>query len=398
MADYGFIVETGVVVPDTADQLAEVQAEFRTAFGDDLDVSPETPQGVLIAAETESRDSVARNNAALANQINPNLAGGVFLDAIWALTGGARFVATPSVLRDVELNGVPGAIIPIGALAAVGTEGPRFALTSAVVLDATGSGAGVFQSVDLGAISVSTGALNTIITNVLGWETVNNLYPAEEGAPEETDAAARRRRRATLALQSVALPEAIVSGVNDLEGVRSMAFRENVSNAPVTIEGVTLAAHSVYACIDGGADDEIALMLLRKKSMGAAWNGSTVVTVQDPFSGQDYEVKFARPAEVSIYMRVTVRAGAPFADVPGTVRAAILAYANGEQTDEDGFIVGGDVSAFEIASAVNRIAAPIFITNLEMSLDNVTFSTATIPITIAQVARTLAGYIAVTVA
>jgi hypothetical protein len=120
--------------------------------------------------------------------------------------------------------------------------------------------------------------------------------------------------------------------------------------------------------------------------------------VQDPFSGQDYEVKFARPAEVSIYMRVTVRAGAPFADVPGTVRAAILAYANGEQTDEDGFIVGGDVSAFEIASAVNRIAAPIFITNLEMSLDNVTFSTATIPITIAQVARTLAGYIAVTVA
>lgn len=117
MADYGFIVETGVIVPDTSDQLAQVQSEYRTAFGDDLDVSPETPQGVLIAAETESRDSVARNNAALANQINPNLAGGVFLDALWALTGGARFVATPSVIRGVELGGVPGAIIPEGAVA-----------------------------------------------------------------------------------------------------------------------------------------------------------------------------------------------------------------------------------------------------------------------------------------
>lgn len=397
MADYGFIVETGVIVPDTADQLAQVQSEYRTAFGDDLDVSPETPQGVLIAAETESRDSVARNNAALANQINPNLAGGVFLDALWAITGGARFVATPSVIRDVELAGIPGAIIPEGAIASAGTDGARFALTGAVVLDALGQGLGVFQSIELGAFPVAVGAFNTIVTGVLGWETVNNPYAAEEGEPEESDAAARRRRRATLALQSVSLPEAIISGINDLPGVKSMSFRENVTNAPVTFEGVTLAPHSVYACVDGGLDNDIGLMLLRKKSMGAGWNGDTTVTVQDPYSGQDYAVKFDRPDDINIYMRVTVRAGAPFADVPNTVRDAILQYANGEQTDEDGFVVGGDVSAFEIASAVNRIAAPIYIINLEMSVDNVTFSTATIPITIGQVARTAPGFINVTV-
>ena len=397
MGDYNFIVETGVIVPDTSDQLAQVQSEYRTAFGDDLDVSPETPQGVLIAAETESRDSVARNNAALANQINPNLAGGVFLDALWALTGGARFVATPSVIRGVELGGVPGAILPEGAIASVGPDGARFALTGAVILDGLGQGLGVFQSVELGAFPAAVGALNTIVTGVLGWETVTNPYAAEEGDAEESDAAARRRRRMTLALQSVSLSEAIVSGVNDLPGVKSMAFRENVTNAPITIEGVTLGPHSVYACVDGGLDNDIGLMLLRKKSMGAGWNGNTTVTVQDPYSGQDYAVKFDRPEEVNIYMQVTVRAGAPFADVPNTIRAAILQYANGEQTDEDGFVVGGDVSAFEIASAVNRIAAPIYIVNLEMSTDNVTFSTATIPITIGQVARTAAGFINVTV-
>jgi uncharacterized phage protein gp47/JayE len=397
MVDYAFITATGVIVPDTSTTLDQVQNEYRAAFGDDLDVSPETPQGVLITAETLSRDAVARNNAALANQINPNLAGGVFLDALWALTGGARFVATPTVIRGVELTGIPGAIIPASAVAAVSTSGARFLLQSAVILDASGEGLGVFQSEQLGAFPAGVGALNTIVTPVLGWETVSNPYAAENGQAEESDAAARRRRRLTLALQGVALGEAILSGLNALPGVKSALFRENYTNAPVTIDDIELAPHSIYACVDGGLDNDIGLMLLRKKSMGAGYNGDTTVDVQDPVTGQFYEVLFQRPEEVQIYMQVTVKAGAPFADVPGTIRAAILAYANGGQEGEDGFVVGGDVSAFEIASAVNRVAAPIYITNLLLSTDNVTFSAATIPLTISQVARTTAGNIAVTV-
>lgn len=395
MVDYNYIVNTGVIVPDTADTLLQVQEEYRAALGADLDVSPETPQGVLITAETLSRDAVARNNAALANQINPNLAGGVFLDAIWAITGGRRFAATPSVVRGAVLAGVATTIIPSGAVAST-PQGDRFILTSPVVLGGDGTGLGIFQSEDLGGIPAAIGTLNQIVTSVLGWETVTNPYAAEEGDPGESDAAARRRRRLTLALQAVSLPEAIVSGVSNLPGVQSLAFRENYTDAPVVIEGVTLDPHSIYACIDGGLDNDIVLMLLRKKSLGCGWNGTSTVNVLEPFSGQSYAVKFSRPALISIYMRVFVAAGAPFADVPATVRAAILAYANGEQ-DDTGFIVGGDVSAFEIAGAVNRAAAPIYVTNLQISTDGVTYSSTTIPITIAQKAFVVAGNIAVTV-
>jgi len=397
MADYGYIVPTGTVFPDTGDILAQVQTEWRAAFGQDLVVTPDTPQGVIITLQTLARDALVRNNAALANQINPNLAGGVYLDALWALLGGRRFTATPSIVRGAVLAGVPTTIIPAGSVATTGPDGARFILTSPVILDGAGEGLGIFQSEALGPIPAAIGALNAIATSVLGWETVTNPYAAEEGEPDESDAAARRRRRLTLALQAVALPEAIVSGVNDLPGVRSMSFRENYEDDPVTIEGVTLAPHSIYACVDGGLDLDIALMLLRKKSMGCGWNGTTTVTVQEPYSGQSYDVQFSRPELITIYMRVTVAPGAPFADVPATVRNAILAYANGEQ-DDTGFVVGGDVSAFEIAGAVNRAAAPIYVTNLELSLDGITFSTATIPITIAQKAFVLAGNIAVTVA
>lgn len=397
MADYGYIVETGVIVPDTADTLATVQAEFRTAFGDDLDVSPETPQGVLIVAETEARDAVARNNADLANQINPNFAGGVFLDAIWALTGGQRVKATPTLVRGVVMAGVPGTIVPAGARASLGTNGALFELVSSAVLTA-GSATGDFQAVDAGAIAVSSGALNTIATSVLGWETVTNPTAGETGLDGESDIAARTRRRQTLALQGVALPEAIVSGLYTVDGVKSLAFRENVTPSTITIDTVSLVAHSVYACVDGGSDNDVALMLLRKKSLGAGWNGTTTVNVTEPYSGQVYAVKFSRPDIIQIYVRVTVVLnGAAYPDVPGLVRQAMIAYANGEQEGEAGFVVGGDVSPFELGAAVNRVAAPLYVRSVTLSTDGTTYSGSEIAITIAQKAALLEGNIAVTV-
>lgn len=398
MADYEFVISTGTVLPDTAEQLEQVRSEFRAALGADLDVSAETPQGVLITAETEARDAVARNNAALANQINPNLAGGVFLDALWALTGGTRVRATPTIVRGVVLAGVPGTIVPAGTIVSVGAGGPQFELVGGVILS-SGSATGDFQAVEVGATPVAIGALTQILTPVLGLETVTNPTAGETGRAEETDIAARIRRRRTLALQGVALPEAIISGLYTVEGVRSLAFRENVTNAAITIEGVTLGPHSIYVCVDGGTNADVALMLLRKKSLGAGWNGSTLVPTIEPASGQSYDVRFARPVIRQIYAQVTVVTnGAAYPDIPGLVRQAMMDYADGLQDSEEGFVVGGDVSPFELAGAINRVAAPLFVRNLLLSTDGVTYSAANIPITIAQRGGLLAGNIAVTVA
>jgi hypothetical protein len=181
VADYQWVTSTGVIVPDTSDLRDVVSAEFRAALGADLVTTPDTPQGVLITAETVARDAVARNNAALANQINPNLSGGVFLDALWALTGGARFTATFSLIEGVELGGAAFAIIPAGSQASVGAGGDVFELVSAVVLDATGAGLGTFQALETGPVAAPVAALDTIVSGVLGWETVTNPAAASPG-------------------------------------------------------------------------------------------------------------------------------------------------------------------------------------------------------------------------
>ncbi len=393
MADaYTYIDPTGTVIPDTANLRTEVEAEYKAAFGADLDVSPSTPQGVLITAETLARANAARNNADLANQINPNLAGGVFLDALMALTGLERTPQTRTLVTGV-LSGNPSAVIPSGSLAA-DSSGNQFELLTGVVLDGAGAGTGSFRAVEYGPIAVGVGDLDTIITAVLGWDSITNTEAGVTGTSRQSDQAARALRRNTLALQGVAMPEAIVSGLNALEGVQSLSFRENYTGSPVVIEGVTLVAHSIWACVNGGSDADIAQVLLDKKSAGCAWNGAEVVDVTDPSSGQTYTVQFDRPTEVPLLFDIEIRQGSfTSSDVVQSVKDAVLAWA------ETNFTVGGNVSAFEIAYAIATACPGIFVSSiLQTKSSPISWSSAEIDILIDELATVIESSILVTVA
>ena len=395
-SSYNYVSNRGLVIPDTATTRAQVEAEWREAFGQDLDVSPDTPQGVLITAEVEARDAVARNNAEVANQINPDISGGVWLDAIWALTGGQRRGATASFLPSVELTGKPGTLIPAGSEAVVQASRERFRTLAPVTLDGAGKATVDMRAVTLGPVACPVGALDTIATTVLGWETVNNPVAAIIGTSQESDFASRQRRRNTLALQGISTPQAVTSRLYAVKGVQSLVFRENILPTTETIDGISLVPHSIYACVSGGDDADIAQALLETKTVGANWNGAVLVNVIEPSSGQVYPVRFDRPTPVLIYVRVTVRA-TPL-DAESLVRNAIINYANGQSDGEPGFAVGEDVSPFELAGAINQLEPRLFVAKVELSSDGgLTYSTADVPISITQVAAVTSGTISVVV-
>lgn len=395
MADYQYIDQTGVIIPDTGDILESVKNEYRAAFGADLVTDPSTPQGVLIVAETEARDAMVRNNAAVANQINPNLAGGVWFDAIWALTGGARSPATRSRV-DAVLTGVIGTVVPAGSLAKTAADN-QFQTTTTVTIGNAGTAAATFESVEFGAIPCGAGDLDAIVSTVLGWETVTNADAAVLGTTTQTDESARRERRQTLALVGRRLSQSVMSSIAAVQGFVSQAFRENVADTTETIDGISMVGHSIYACVDGGTDSDVALAIAENLN-GFAMNGDTSVSVTDPYSGQAYSVTFQRPAEIEVLIRITARvSGSVVGDPTAEIVTATLAYANCELPNEDGFIVGGDVSPFEIAAAVNSAVPGIFISKVEAALagGSPVYSTDTIAIGIDEVARTQAGSIAV---
>lgn len=396
-SDYQYINDTGLIVADTGTLQTEVENEYKAVFGQDLVVTPNTPQGVLITAETTARANVVRNNAALANQINPNLAGGVFLDAIWALTGGQRIAATASVVPSVSLLGLAGTFIPAGSQASL-ADGTLFASVSDVTLDGGGNGSVDFQAVSTGPLAAEVGTLTQIVTAVLGWDSVTNPTAATLGRDEESDVASRARRKLTLGLQGEGLAVSITSALYDTLNVRSLSFRENTASTTQTIDGVVMVAHSIYACVDGGTDLDVATTLLAKKNGGCAWNGSTSVDVVEPASGQTYTVLFDRPTAVPVQTKVTVRNLGSLVNVEDAVRQSVIAYATGLIAGERGLVVGASVSPFEIAGAVNQQNPGIYVQKCEVSLLSPTvWSTDEIAIAITEIATLALGNIVVVV-
>lgn len=395
MADpYQYIDLTGVIVPDTSTLQTGVEQEYKDGFQDqNLVVTPDTPQGVLITAETLSRSQEVKNNAAVANQINPQIAGGTFLDAIMALTGIQRVAQTQTVVTDVVVTGVPDTLIPQGVQAENGSR-DLFASSGDVTLDSAGNGIINFISVAYGPIPCPANDLTSIVTGIIGWETVNNPTVGVLGSSTQSDQAARALRKNTLAFQGVSLAEAITSALYATEGVHSLAFRENVSATTQTIDGISMVPHSVYACVQGGTDTDVAAALLENKSSGAAWNGGTVINLIEPASGQSYAVKFARPNQIGILIKATIKNG-----TVDQVTQALLDYANGNIDGEAGFVVGADVSPFELAAAINEEVPGIYVQKVEISLTSpVTFSTDPIAIGIDSIAQTQLSYITVVIA
>ncbi|MBI6337801.1 baseplate J/gp47 family protein [Proteus sp. PR00224] len=394
MADYRYINNKGVIVPDTSTLRNRVEDEFRAVFGQSINLSPETPQGVLATMEIENRDAIVRNNAELANQINPDIAGGIFLDAIWALMGGERINATHSYLSDVEFTGIPGTIIPKGSQALT-IMGAVFETLSPLIIANNGKINGDMRAKEYGSITCGIGQLNKVASSVLGWEKVNNLTHAVVGRHAESDIKARRRRKQTLAKNTVSVADAITSSLYELEGVNSLSFRENFNDKALIVDGISLLPHSIYVCIEGGDSHEIAKSLLRTKTIGAAFNGDIEIKVIEPASGQEYPIKFSRPKEILVFCRVSVKKSN--IDAQTIIPNALEKWVQGEIDGDNGLVVGREVSPFEISAAVNAVEPHLFVTKVELSTDGKNWNVALIPIGLNQIARLPKGAVQVVI-
>ncbi len=395
MANYQYIDATGVILTDTSTLLASEIAVYQGIFGADLVTTPDSPAGVLINAEVISETSLINNNAAVGNQINPNISAGAFLDAIGSLLGIQRTPAQQTYVTAVTLAGAAGTVIPAGSLAAT-ASGDQFASVATVTIAAGGTITVDFKSVAYGPIPCGSTDLNVVVSAVLGWETVSNSTAGVLGTATQSDVGFRAYRNNTLGFQGVALPVAITSALYNVPGVSSVWFQENVAATTQTINGVSMLAHSVYAVVNGGAQVAVAAALLENKSSGSAWNGGTSVNIVEPASSQTYTVKFDYATPIDISIDVISPNG------NGTdITNAILAYVAGTVSNfplvtGSAWGIGGEVSAFEIAAAISAQFPQYLITNVEIKLTiGGSFATTPLQMEVYQIATTNAGQISV---
>lgn len=396
MATYDYVNAAGVIIPDTSEIKADVEAEYKEIYGDDLVVDSSSEQGREIDAETTSRMSVIRNNAKVANQINPNYAEGIFFDAIYALSSGERDGEERSTVT-LTLGGVSGTIVTAGSLAG-DDSGNLWELAGNVEIGVSGTVTAGFFSVEYGAINASPGEINTISSGVLGWETVTNLQAATPGKLQQSDVSAKRQRRVELGGNARSNTFAIMSAISKVEGVSSLTFRENKTSIDFVEDGITITKKSTYVCVDGGVDSEIAEAYYIARSGGTDFVGDVSVVYEDPNSLQSIPVKFDRPTDKPKLARVTVKASSGLF-LTDAIKNSVVAYANGEIDGEQGFVVGGNVSAFEIGSAVNASVSNVFVSKCEIAEKEVspTYTTDTIVTKINEKASITAGDVEVVI-
>lgn len=330
---------SGPVAPETAGVLAAVQRTWQAAFDNQLNLDPTTPQGQLIASLTAIIQEKNAQLLFMANQLNPDVAEGIWQDALGRIYFLDRKPALPTVTQCLCV-GLEGTLIPgldastAPALVADAT-GNAYACQTSGRIGYDGTVTLPFAAQRTGPLVCPANTLKTIVRAIPGWDTVSNPEPGATGQDVESRASFEARRRASVALNGNGSTRAIYANVANVPNVIDCIVRENVSDIPILIGAVSLAPHSVYVSVVGGDDDEIARAIAERKSAGSAMNGNTSAIVTDKATGAQQTIRWERPETVrfGVLVELILTSATP-ADIAERVRSAVLAAFHGTDGGE----------------------------------------------------------------
>ena len=314
----------GFTSPEELAILAGVLSDINQAFGGNMNLSVSTPQGQwatsLAAVIGASNDLFVD----FTNQVDPAFASGRMQDAIARIYYMTRRGATPTVVT-ARASGATGVNIPAGALARA-TDGTIYTALTSGLIETLGYVDIQFAALTLGPLELPIGALSAIYRTIPGWDSITNLTAGTPGRAEETREELEERRGLSVASNATGILAAIRGSVLSVPTVVDTYVTENETGTDATIGGVLIVKNSVYVCVQGGPDDEVARAIWLKKPPGCNYTGTTSVVVADNNSGYltppTYTVKFQRAAALPIDFTVELATGL---DVPGD--AAVLVEA-----------------------------------------------------------------------
>lgn len=311
-----FDSKTGFDVTEITDLREQIATEWQNAFKEKdrplLNTDPETPQGQIIDSQVATVNQKDSEVLYLAQQFDPRTAEGRFQDALAEI----YFIKRKSAINSYAictLNGRAGTQISAGALIESEIDGTQWSLDQDVTIPAEETITAQFTCLTEGAISASVGTLTKIVTTVTGWDAVTNAT-ATVGTLEESQSAFEQRRRESVALNARSTVNAVYANVAQCDGVIAVYAVDNKKNISETIDNYSLTPHSIFVSVIGGENADIAKAIYDNLSAGCDYNGNTEVDITNEFSGAVETVKFYRPAQFDIYVKVSIQNNASLPD------------------------------------------------------------------------------------
>lgn len=373
MTDFG-LTPQGFVAKRLADCFADAQADFRAAFGADIDVTAKGPYGQFIGLQAERMAALWEILDELYRAGIVNGASGVPFDQLLVLNNILRLPAKPTTV-DVLALGSNGTVIRAGQIMKDGVTGVLYSSTNDAVIAPGVPCILHFEAQVTGPQQCLAGNLSIIQTPVSGWSSGSNTADGVLGRNVETEAGMlARRRKAAITVVSSSNP-GVLSAVLRVPDVTEVREIENASSAP---DADGRPAHSYELVVRGGDSAAILAAMFRTKPSGIATSGTTPGTVVD-LRGDGQPMAFSRPiaAKLWIDVRLTVNARFPLDGIT-QVRNAILTYGQTQiQTGEDAApfkieqgIETPGIEIFELRigrSAAPTASDPVFVASTELA-------------------------------
>ena len=304
---------SGIQVQTMQEIIDELATGYKTIYGSDIDLSPNTPDGQRIGIEAQARLDLQSFGALLYNQLDPDFSFGSSLDRIIKFSGITRSPGTQSTV-DVTIVTNQNLTLPIGYIVADTLLQNWITLTSWSLT--TGLNTVTLFSENFASITAAIGTVINPITIVLGVVSVTNAAIAIVGSDEETDEQLRIRRNLSLLVPATSSIGGLYSALGDIASVTDLAVYENNTDT-TDIDGVP--PHSIWCIIQGGSVADIAQTLAVTKNAGTGMKGSVsqtyVETITLPVTPEfpngrtfyySHVMLFDRPAAKTIDITVTV--------------------------------------------------------------------------------------------
>ncbi|MGC4125006.1 baseplate J/gp47 family protein [Enterobacter sp.] len=316
------VTPQGISAPDYQTILDKLTGYFRQIYGQDAYLSPDSKDGQMLALWALSIHDA--NNATIAayNSFSPATSQNSALSSNVKINGITRETPTRSTV-DVLLAGKVGTEIRNGSVR--DDNNIVWELPVLVVIDVGGSVLTTATcSVD-GAVTAAPGSITVMNTPTRGWSSVTNPSSAAVGQPVETDPQLRLRQQQSVALPSRTVLSGIIGAVASLDGVTRLRGYENDTDKT---DANGLPPHSISLVVDGGDASAIAKTISVKKTPGAGTYGTTTEMVPDDY-GIIHPIHFFRPAEVEIFVNITLKALPGYTEDTGErIRTRVVDYIN----------------------------------------------------------------------
>lgn len=295
-----YVDQTGIHVPAYEDVLTYFINQYLGIYGEDTylgDDSQDFQWIAIVALAIHDANSMA---VQVYNSFSPATAEGIGLSSVVKINNMRRLVPTNSMV-DLLLIGQNGTTI-INGIARDENQN-NWLLPPTVQIPPSGEITVTAIAANSGAISADQDTIQTILTPVRGWQSVNNPAKATQGDPLESDAALRQRQTVSTELPSQTVLDGMTGGVAEIPGVVRYISYEN--DTKVT-DANGIPGNSVAFVVDGGDAQVICDTIMLRKPPGCGTYGTTTETVIDQ-QGVSYQVSFFRPVLVPITVALTIQ-------------------------------------------------------------------------------------------